>query len=145
MKLNWYRVIVWSIIILGLVVFWFSLFKVIFIKKSTPKLPVSQEAVRIFNCQASPDKDWICNRVVEIADEQKFDNPQLLLEIIYRETQFRNIEGRIDSQDKGYYQISMRYWKNEISEQDAFNLDKATIWTIGKLKKGQLHLWNTFN
>ena len=142
-KIDWENVLFWFIAITISTAFWSSLILPFIIKKTTlPKLPVNKEAVRIFNCQASPDKDWICNRVVEIADKQRFDNPQLLLEIIHRESNFNPNAIGDYGKSRGLWQIHSDYW--DLTDKQCFDIDYSTRWAIQKFKEKRGCIWTTF-
>jgi len=48
----------------------------------------------------------------------------------------------------GLYQINMRWWADEVSIENAKDIEFSTKWTLNKIRQGQGYLWTcyrTFN
>lgn len=89
-----------------------------------------------------PDKENICKRIAELSDKHNVDK-QLMIDLAYCESRLiPHIIGRIDKDDLGLYQINSRF--HDVSDECRKDIKCSTIWTINKVKQGQIHLWNCY-
>lgn len=80
--------------------------------------------------------------ITEVASQENFDNPELLLAIAKAESRFNpNIRGEQDSRDRGLYQINS-YYNPNVTDECAFDPWCSTEWTISELEAGHAWKWN---
>ena len=78
-----------------------------------------------------------------IASREQFDNADLLIELAKCESSL-NPQAIGDGGDSlGLYQINSRWHK--LSDEERFDIEKSTIWTINQIKKGNLRIWSCSN
>ena len=77
-------------------------------------------------------------RIIKAANDENID---VLLKLAYCESKFNEqaIHVNKGSVDLGVFQINSVH--KDISPTDKLNVEKATIWTLKKIKEGKGHIW----
>ena len=81
-------------------------------------------------------------RIKKVAEERGFHNVQGLLNLAHCESRFNRwaFNPTNNSNDRGVFQISKR-WHPTVTDEQAYNIEWATNWTIDKIEKGGLDMW----
>lgn len=83
----------------------------------------------------------------KIAEEEKFSDANLLIRIAQAESRLnpknRNAEGNHPSYsvDRGLFMIN-DYWHKEVTDEQAYDPDFSTRWTIEKIRSGGISAWD---
>jgi hypothetical protein len=83
----------------------------------------------------------------KIAEEENFSDVNLLIRIAQAESRLnpknRNAEGNHPSYsvDRGLFMIN-DYWHKEVTDEQAYDPDFSTRWTIKKIKGGGIGAWD---
>jgi len=139
------RKIVW-IVIISWIIFWGLAIILGLIWGRTD--PINSQVVKdakIYRVYTVPDKNYLVYQVVKILEGEGLtqDEIQRAIQICWNESGFENIRGKIDPEDYGIWQISMRYWEDEISREDAMDIEKSTKWAAKYLKESP-EMWKGF-
>lgn len=92
------------------------------------------------------EQDKMTLLIKEIAKEENFDDPQLLIDLAWCESRLNpyavNGHGNspAGSVDRGLFMFN-DYWQPQVSDECSFSPECATRTTINKIKAGGLHLW----
>ena len=155
-KLNWTLILS----LIALIIFWlFAIYTICqFIElKANKQIHKAQEEYRqvikrkskdfeiamfreTYNCPIKDTK--ICNTIVDIADEYGVDG-QVMIDLGYCESWLSPIQGNIDKDDHGWYQINSRY--HDIGMDCSYDLECSARFTAQKISEGQIYLWNCWD
>lgn len=82
-------------------------------------------------------------RIRAVADKHQFKYTDYLVRLAYCESRFNpkatNSNGAYGT-DRGVFQINDKYHPN-ITDEQAFDIEWATKWTIDQINAGRQHLW----
>lgn len=96
-------------------------------------LPIEQEAVQ----------ETVEEQIRRIAKEQGFQWPEYLVRLAHCESRFdpnaTNDNGYYGL-DRGLFQIN-NFFHSEVTDEQAFDLEWSTKWTMERINKGYQHEW----
>ncbi len=121
----------------------------LFLPQTTiPAVSISQEANRAIKEAIKPvqlltDKHEMEIKIRELADRENFQWPDYLVKLANCESKLNpnavNDNGAF-GKDRGLFQINSFYHPN-ISDEQAFDVEFATKWTMNMINKGYQHRW----
>ena len=85
----------------------------------------------------------IQERIRAIAKMEQYPADKLLAMAFY-ESSFRPLVRGDHGKARGLFQIRSDYWP-EITDEQAFDPEWSTLWTINQLKSGHGHFWSCWN
>ena len=120
--------------------------------RTTESRPILNETndKKIEAIQLITDNPEIETQIRLIADKENFKWSDYLVKLAFCESRLMPECGQLNNEkcinkknnsfDRGYFQIS-RKWHPEVTDEQAFNLEYATKWTMEMINKGQQHQW----
>jgi len=91
-----------------------------------------------YNTEIKKEKT-IQEQIISVAKREKFDS-EILLKIAFCESSFNRKARNPNSSAKGLYQILNMHG---LSEEERFDVDISTTWTIQKIRKNGLSAWKS--
>ena len=83
----------------------------------------------------------VIEEIRDIAEQENFDDVEWLISISECESNFDPlIRGRIDSRDRGLFQINS-FWHPDVSDECAFSIECSTLFTIDAYNNGYQDWW----
>lgn len=103
--------------------------------------------IEVYEVFTPAERNELIKQIIDILKKESLnhDRIQEAIALCKCESECRNIRGKIDPEDYGIWQISMRYWEHEISREDAMNIEKSTIWVAQKLREQKGYLWHCWD